>query len=101
MSDWIDDVLVETRSIRGWRARAVGMPVEAALAKIPRRGLLQTWMPIEAYRALQAHIRARGMTQAAWFRRAVIATYRAEGGDAAVAHEMAQIGPPNRLLPRR
>lgn len=96
MNDWIDEHLVqqEARSMRGWRRRAVGVPVEEALGQIPRRGLLQTWMPIEAYRSLQAHIRARGMSQAAWFRRAVIAAYLAEGGERETARQMADIATP-------
>ena len=94
MSDaWIDTHLIqqESRSIAGWRARAIGMPVKRALEYIPRRGLLQTWVPIEAFRDLQAHIRTTRLTQAAWLRRAVINTYLAEGGSPLVAHALNQI----------
>lgn len=85
--DWIDDTLVAGRSISDWRARAVGMPVRQALARVPRHGLLQCGIPIRPFRAIQAHIRHSGLTQAAWVRHAVVAAYRAQGGDPLVAHE--------------
>jgi hypothetical protein len=86
--DWIDQALVAgDRSIAGWRARIRTMPAREALKRVPRMGLLQCGIPITPFRAIQAHIRASGLTQAGWVRRAVTETYLREGGEPLVAHE--------------
>jgi hypothetical protein len=68
----------------GWRRRAVGVPSEQALT-IPKVATMQTLVPIEPMRHVQAHIGARGDNQSAWLRTAIAAHYLAQGGEPAVA----------------
>lgn len=86
--DVTDELLAGDRSKPGWKRRAVGMPRERALEYRPRHGLLQGSIPIECFRAVQEHIRARGMTQAAWMREAAAAYLLAQGGSREVARKM-------------
>ena len=98
MNDHDAELLAEDRSTPGWRTRAVGMPIKRALARLPTMGLLQCGIPIAPFRQIQSHIRASGMTQAQWVRRAVIEAYLRQGGEAAVGHEALAV---ERSDPRR
>jgi hypothetical protein len=79
------DIIARDRSRPGWKRRAVGMSRDEALARVPRHGQFQTSVAIGAFRAIQAHIKARGINQAQWLREAIAAYYVAQGGDPAVA----------------
>jgi hypothetical protein len=90
-----DELLAQDRtSTQGWARRAVGVEAHEAMATAPRNGLLQTSMPIEVFRALQAHIRRTGLTQAAWARRAVLDQWARQGGPAALIAQGRRHGQP-------
>ena len=76
-----DELLAQDRtSTPGWQRRAVGVEHDQAMKHTPRNGLLQTSIPIDVFRALQAHITHSGLTQAAWTRGAVLDRWQQEGG---------------------
>lgn len=82
----VDGLILDGDEARpGWKRRAVGTTREAALAQIPRVGMLQCQVPIDPLRDIQRHIAARGENQARWLRRAVVEVYLRQGGDPEVA----------------
>lgn len=80
-----DAILLADASRRGWRRRAVATTKAKALGQIPRVGVWQTQMPIEAMRHIQRHVAAQHIDQARWVRYAIVSAYLAEGGDPDVA----------------
>ena len=72
-------------STPGWQQRAIGMPTKDALATIPRTREMACVIRIRPWRAINAHIKRRGLRQGEWVRRAIIAHYLSEGGDPDIA----------------
>lgn len=84
-------ILAADLSKPGWRRRAVNTDRDTALAQIPADdavAVIQTRMPVAAYRILQRHIHGSLANQAAWMREAIVDRYLREGGNPHHAAEM-------------
>lgn len=87
MSQNSPDIGAEDVSTEGWQARALGIPVNKALAQIPRAREMTCTVAIGPWREIDAHIKARGLRTGEWVRNAIINQYLNEGGDPDIAED--------------